>query len=150
MDADSAVTSWFPEGEALEISKRSSPGGRRTLSPHRRTLQGSEGLASTTAAAFWVSRHPPPAELLLVVPPTKHVILGLSDFFLMTLMLRFPVIRRGWPGKGEQEALALAPVAGPRRVSHIRPLILPTAACLPRGCADGGGSRSQPRIEACR
>lgn len=34
VDADDAVTSWFPEGEALEISKRSSPGGRRTLSPH--------------------------------------------------------------------------------------------------------------------
>lgn len=63
VDADDTVTSWFPEGEALEISERSSPGGRRTLShhhPHRRTLQGSVGLASTIAAAFWVCRHPRP------------------------------------------------------------------------------------------
>ena len=31
VDADDTVTSWFPEGEALEISERSSPGGRQTL-----------------------------------------------------------------------------------------------------------------------
>lgn len=37
VDADDTVTSWFPEGEALEISERSSPGGRRTLSPLTRT-----------------------------------------------------------------------------------------------------------------
>ena len=78
VDADDAGTSWFPEGEALGISKRSSPGGRRTLSPHTRgPYRGRWG---------WRPRQLPPSGSAdtpapragPVVPPTRHVILGLS------------------------------------------------------------------------
>lgn len=95
MDADDAVTSWFPAGGALEISKHRPPGSRRTP-PCSPALEDLQGLVPTRAAAFWASGAPPhPPELLLVLPPTKHVIFGFSDFFLMTGVLRFPVMSWG-------------------------------------------------------
>lgn len=67
-----------------------------------------------------------------MVPPPKHVILGLSDFFLMTRALRFPVMSRGWLGKGERgRGIVFFGHASPS--VHICPLVLLMAACLPRG-----------------
>lgn len=86
VDADDTVTSWFPEGEALEISERSSPGGRQTLSPPPAPEDptGVSGAGVHDSCRLLGLQTPPPRELLLVAPPTKHVILGLPDFFLMT------------------------------------------------------------------
>ena len=60
MDADDAVTSRFPEGDTLEISSAPQEAGGPPCPPHWRTPQGLLGLASMTAAAFWVSEPPTP------------------------------------------------------------------------------------------